>query len=223
MKYLVWFSGLEVIRYPKEESVSLETDGRPLILSYIVCGTRDNLERFRFKITISQDGIGGGDVRPILNAPLIRDSTAEARGISASLWNIPSPDYEMCNEVPIRVWTDHAKVLNSTIELKLGIKDGRIPREYPGGKFRLYYPEKVALAITTSTPATEVATREEATESTTKAASSAAESTSATTLESVTDSPNEEQSPKNEESSLHIIKVPGNDEMLNCRCYCDQD
>lgn len=141
--------------------MSLDTDGRPLIIAYIVCGTRHNLERFRFKVTISQDGIGGGDVIPHLNAPLVRDDIAESRGISVSLWNISSPDYEMCNEVAVRVWTDHSKVVDSTIELKLAINIGRIPREYPGGKFRLHRPEQTthvvtseadSIAATTSSP-----------------------------------------------------------------------
>lgn len=198
--------------------MSLETDGRPLILSYIVCGNRHNLERYRFKITVSQEGIGGGDVKPILNAPLVRDSIAEARGISASLWNITSPDYEMCNEIPIRVWTDHPKVLDSTIELKLSIKVGRIPREYPGGKYRLYYPEKVVPStMTTSEPTIEVATTSEPTAE--AATTTAAESASSTTLESVTDSPSKELPLKKEDS----LRVPGDEELLNCRCFCDQD
>ena len=144
------FAGLDVTRYPEGESVSLDTDGRPLILSYIVCGTRYNLERFQFKITVSQDGIGGGDIKPQLNAPLVRDATAEARGISTSLWNVTSPEYEMCNEVPIRVWTDHSKIVDATIELKLGIKVNRIPEVYRGGKFRLVHnPEPVTPIMTT--------------------------------------------------------------------------
>ena len=179
---LLLFTGLEVTRYPEGESVSLDTDGRPLILSYIVCGTRHDLERFQFKITVSQDGIGGGDIKPQLNAPLIRDATAESRGISVSLWNVTSPDYEICNEVPIRVWTDHSKVVDSTIELKLGIKVGRIPEVYRGGKFRLVHNPELATPIMTT-------------------------QASVTTMES---------------PSKAALENPTQDDLLDCKCFCDQ-
>ena len=174
--------------------MSLDTDGRPLILSYVVCGTRHNLERFRFKVTVSQDGIGGGDVKPQLNGPLVRDDIAEARGISASLWNFTSPDYEMCNEVLVRVWTDHSKVVDSTIELKLSITVGRIPREYPGGKFRLHH-----------------STHEVTSEA--EASSVTSEPYIATTAPSSV----------GRSSSLENPTQPNRGNLRNCRCYCDED
>ena len=193
---LLLFTGLEVTRYPEGESVSLDTD-RPLLLTYMVCGTRHDLERFRFKVTVSQDGIGGGDVKPQLNGPLVRDDIAEARGISASLWNYTSPDYEMCNEVAIRVWTDHSKVVDSTIELKLGISIDRIPREYPGGEFRLYYPEDV---VTTEVEEDDV--------------------TSDSELQYVaTTVPSE----VGRSSMLENPTQPNQGNLLNCSCYCDKD
>ena len=173
--------------------MSLDTDGRPLILSYIVCGTRHNMEKFQFKITVSQDGIGGGDIKPQLNAPLIRDATAEARGISASLWNVTSPEYEMCNEVPIRVWTDHSKVVDSTIELKLGIKVNRIPEVYRGGKFRLVH----------NPPATPIMT--------TQASVSTDSELPYIVVSSTMESP-----------SKAALEKPTRDDLLDCKCFCDQ-
>ena len=199
---LLLFAGLDVTRWPEGESVSLDTDGRPLILSYIVCGTRHDLERFQFKITVSQDGIGGGDVKPQLNAPLIRDATAEARGISASLWNVTSPDYEMCNEVPIRVWTDHSKVEDSTIELKLGIKVGRIPEVYRGGKFRLVRnPEPATPIMTTQASVTTQA--------------------SMTTDSELTRVPYIVVSSTMESPSKAALENPTRDDLLDCKCFCD--
>ena len=151
---LFFFSGLEVTKQPTVEKVSLDTNHRPLFLSYCVCGSRHNLERFRFKLTVLQESIGGGDVKPTPNGPLVYDSTAAARGISASLWKMNSSDYEKCVEVMIRVWADHPKVQNATIELKLGIKIGRIPREYPGGTFELFSPEEVEAVSSTASPLT---------------------------------------------------------------------
>lgn len=181
----------------------LDADGRPLILSYVVCGTRQNLERFRFKVTISQDGIGGGDVRPQLNAPLVWDNVAEARGISVSLWNITSrPGYEMCVEILIRVWPDHPKVVDSTVELKLGINIGRIPREYPGGIFRLLPCPGQATDMVTST----------------MEADSVTSSDSELPYVATTGLPSMGKS-----SSLENPTQPNQGNLLNCRCYCDQD
>jgi hypothetical protein len=190
-------TGLEVTRFPGEEMVSLETDHRPLVLSYVVCGHRAHLQRFRIKLTVSQENIGGGDITLKRNTPLVYDSVAENRGISASLWNMTSQDYEMCIEVPVRVWPDHPKVQDSTIELKLGIRLGRIPRVYPGGKFHLFTPEKVI----------ETTVSEYESQHTTPTDSSTA------------DYPTTQVS----SSDLYLLQSPEQNSTLICKCNCSKN
>jgi hypothetical protein len=204
-------SGLEVTKYPSDEVVSLKNDGRPLIIFYTVCGDRDHLQKFRLKLTVSQENIGGGDITLKRNTPLVYDSVAENRGISASLWNMISPDYEMCIEVPVRVWPDHPKVQDASVELKLGIKKGgRFPTVYRGGKFRLRILEETTPAATTiTTPA--------ATTITTPQPATTTVVTEATTEENMSSTASSEDL-EDGDYILHLIK--GEKETLNCRCYC---
>jgi hypothetical protein len=143
--------------------VPLETDS-PLLLSFMVCGSREGFEALHLKIKLVSCNGAGAQLTPRLNSSLVRDSNAERYGISVTLLNATSPRHEMCNEVLVRVWTDHSSVHNSTIELLLNIKpDGeRFPQTFEGGSYFLHLPGNVTTVptpVVMNTTGTTVTTR----------------------------------------------------------------
>ena len=143
-----------VTRSPQEEAVSLQTDA-PLFLSFMVCGrTADFVQqRLNFKIDLSRNG---AKVRltPRLNSSPVRDSQADRLGLSLSLLNTTSPNFEMCNEVLVRVWTDNPAIQNASIELLLITQTGPVPDVFRCGSYFLYSPVAAPVSATTPTPVT---------------------------------------------------------------------
>lgn len=139
-------AGLNITKSPQDERVSLATEG-PLFLSFVVCGSRQNFSELRFAIDISRGGVGA-NVRPMPNSSPVRDSDAETYGISTSLSNVTSSYFEICNEILVRVWTDHPNVLGSTVELLLRVRIMSRIRTSRGGKYFLYLPDEVPTTTT---------------------------------------------------------------------------
>lgn len=145
-----------VTRSPQQETVSLATD-IPLILSFMICGrTVDFTEqRINFFVDFSRNG-GSMRLTPQFNAPLVRDSSqAETYGLSLSRANTTDPNFEMCNEVLIRVWTDHPNVQNASVELVLVARIGSVPDVFKCGSFFLYSPPVsvvTPVSVTTLSP-----------------------------------------------------------------------
>ena len=137
--------------------VSLQTDA-PLFLSFMVCGrTADfSQQRPNLKIDLSHRV----RLTPRLNASLVRNRQAEIFGLTLSLSNTTSPNFEMCNEVLVRVWTDHPAVQNASIELLLITQTSPIPDVFRCGSYFLYSPMAAPVSVTTlisaTTPATPV-------------------------------------------------------------------
>lgn len=134
--------------------MSLQNDG-PLILSYMVCGSRDAFRQLgSIIIRTSHRDTGGADIIPKPNFSLIRDSNAVAHGITASLLsNQMSPDFETCNEILVRVWTDHPNVVDLQIDLVLGIMVGTRVSNFDGVRHFLFLPDDVTTPATVATTA----------------------------------------------------------------------
>lgn len=124
--------------------MSLATEN-PFNLSFTVCGTRQNFGNLRLLIRISQDNAGTN---------IMWDADAETHGITASLSNLPSLDYELCNSVIVRVWPEHPGVQDSSVELLLSIltRPLRSPLVFSGGMFFLYSPDEETTAVPTPVP-----------------------------------------------------------------------
>ena len=84
-----------VTKFPRDEAVSLQTDA-PLFLSFMVCGRTADFtqQRPNLKIDLSHRV----RLTPRLKASLVRNRQAEIFGLSLSLSNTTSPNFEMCNE-----------------------------------------------------------------------------------------------------------------------------
>lgn len=199
---------LEVTRHPEEVEVVLPEGDCPLLLSYIVCGSRDRLTQYRLQLTVSHKETGvGGNIKFAFgdkdDAPLVKSSdTYKAHGIAVSKWDatFPGCGYELCYEIPVRVWPDNPNLLDLSIELKLGIRIGRIPKTYSAGKFTFRRPVQ-------DPPTTTVARTEE--------------SSAATT--SVPDESN--SSTVQGEGTVRTFRLISDETessaSVNCRCYCD--
>ena len=158
----MYFSGLTVSQNPPKEIIILE-DCIPLILFFNVCGERQSFEGVGYKVRISQEGIGRVDTTPLPNAPLGLSASARTRGAAASFWDVPLPagDYERCVEVAVRVWSNHTKVQNSTVQLILTTRESG-QRFYGTSVFSLQSlpPSPTTTAAAAAAAATATATEE---------------------------------------------------------------
>lgn len=165
-------AGLNVTRTPPREDVLLETDS-PLILAFKVCGDGKAFDGISYRVRISQNG-SGADLVPMFNSPLTNNEDAKLYGIAVSRWADSSPDHDMCVEIPVRIWTDHPKVVDSTIELFIV----RFPQVFSAGRHFLRSPSPVEITTTTVNVACTTITTDPSTTTTTTTTLTTSETTS---------------------------------------------